>query len=181
VAAAVDRVLDTMRAKFAEYGIKRTPTVFVKADAGTYGMGITTATSGEEFLRLNSRGREKMATGKEGVKTTSVIVQEGVTTDVTLDGSTAEPVMYMVCGRVVGGFLRVHGGRGDQDNLNAPGSRFQPLAFTTQITGAPGPDEVVLDPIDAHVYQVIGEVASIATGYEGRLAGTPGAALPAYP
>ena len=30
---------------------------------------------------------------------------------------------------VVGGFYRVHGGRSNQENLNAPGSRFQMLAF----------------------------------------------------
>jgi glutamate--cysteine ligase len=30
---------------------------------------------------------------------------------------------------VVGGFYRVHGGRSNQENLNAPGSSFKPLAF----------------------------------------------------
>ena len=30
---------------------------------------------------------------------------------------------------VVGGFYRVHGGRSNQENLNAPGSSFRMLAF----------------------------------------------------
>lgn len=178
-AAAVDGVLSRVQAKYDQYGVERTPHVFVKADAGTYGMGITTATSGEEFLALNSKGREKMAKGKEGVKTTSVIVQEGVHTGLRTGSAVAEPVMYMVCGRVVGGFNRVHKDKGDDANLNAPGSHFEPLAFTTQLAGEPGPDEAVLDATSAHVYQVLGEVASIATGYELKLA--PGAALPTYP
>lgn len=181
VASAVDAVIAGVQAKYDAYGIRRTPSVFVKADAGTYGMGITTAGSGEEFLRINSKGREKMDKGKERQKTTSVIVQEGVTTDITRDGgSTAEPVMYMVCGRVVGGFHRVHGDRGDLDNLNAPGSRFEPIAFLTD-GGDAGEDEAVLDEVSQHVYQVLGEVASIATGYELRFADEPGAGLPPYP
>ncbi len=221
VAAAIDRIVADVAGKYREYGINRTPRVFVKADAGTYGMGVMAVDSGEEFLRLNSKGREKMAKGKEGVKTTSVIVQEGVPTDLRVgkgpdwavaepgtrpapragssdgavaepgtrpapragssDGAVAEPVMYMVCGRVVGGFNRVHAAKGDQDSLNAPGSTFQPLAFLTHGEGEPGPDETVLDPVSAHVYQVIGEIASIATGYESRVAQEPGFELPRYP
>ena len=180
VAAAVDDVLATVVAKYDEYGVEREPHAFVKADAGTYGMGVMSVRSGEEFLRINSRGREKMAKGKEGVPTTSVIVQEGVHTSLRAATGVAEPVMYMVCGRVVGGFNRVHGKRGETESLNAPGSTFEPLAFTTQ-GGTPGPDEAVLDPVSAHVYQVLGEVASIATGYELRFADEVGAALPTYP
>lgn len=181
VAAAVDEVIAVIKAKYAQYGVDREPHVFVKADAGTYGMGITTATSGAEFLALNSKGREKMAKGKEGVKTTSVIIQEGVHTGLRTESGVAEPVMYMVCGRVVGGFNRVHKDRDDTQSLNAPGSHFEPLAFTTQLEGEPGPDEAVLDDVSAHVYQVLGEIASIATGYELLLADTPGAPLPRYP
>ncbi len=184
VAEAVDRVVADVRAKYVQYGVEREPTVFVKADAGTYGMGITTARSGEEFLAINSRGREKMDRGKERVKTTSVIVQEGVPTALRVGeggSEVAEPVMYMVCGRVVGGFNRIHGERGDEENLNAPGSRFEPLAFLTHGQGEPGSDETVLDSVSAHVYQVIGEIASIATGYEARFASESGADLPSYP
>lgn len=177
VAAAVDRVLEKTRAKYAEYGIDREANVFVKADAGTYGMGITTAASGDQFLALNSKARDKMNKGKEGVKTTTVIVQEGVPTSIKTGENTAEPVMYMVCGNVVGGFYRVHTGKGDNDNLNSPGSHFEPFALSTQ--SVPGEDEATLDEETRHLYQVIGEIASIATGYEAKLA--VGEALPSYP
>jgi glutamate--cysteine ligase len=169
-AQAIDRVVGRVQAKYDEHGVRRAPSVFVKADSGTYGMAITTATSGQDFLaRLNARGREQMDRGKGRVKTTSVIVQEGVPTDIRGDaGIVAEPVIYMVCSRTVGGFYRAHAGKGDADNLNAPGSRFEPLVFPGQgpATGA----EVTLDPCSAHVYAVLGELASIATGYEAQLA-----------
>jgi glutamate--cysteine ligase len=177
VADAVDRVIAATLAKYQQYGIDRAPSVFVKADAGTYGMGITTATSGAQFMALNSKARDKMNKGKEGVKTSNVIVQEGVPTSIKTGESTAEPVMYMVCGAVVGGFYRAHTGKGDNDNLNSPGSHFEPFALSTQ--SEPGEDEAVLDEATRHLYQVIGEIASIATGYEAKLA--VGEALPSYP
>ncbi len=181
VADSIDAIIDTVTSKYAEYGVEREPHVFVKADAGTYGMGVMTAKDGAEFLRINSKGREKMAKGKEGVQTSSVIIQEGVHTTMRSGEAVAEPVMYMVCGNVVGGFNRLHKDKSDTDSLNAPGSTFEPMAFTTQVGDGAGPDEVVLDDVSRHVYQTIGEIASIATGYELKLAGTPGAALPGYP
>jgi glutamate--cysteine ligase len=112
-----------------------------------------------------------MDRGKGRVKTTSVIVQEAVPTDIRGEaGIVAEPVIYMVCSRTVGGFYRAHAGKGDADNLNSPGSRFEPLVFPGQ-EGEPAPGEVVLDPCSAHVYAVLGEMASIATGYEAKFIG----------
>ncbi len=179
IAAEVDKVIARIAAKYETQGVDRIPHVFVKADAGTYGMGITTATSGAEFLRINSKGRERMAKGKEGVQTTSVIIQEGVHTSIRAGAemAVAEPVMYMVCGQVIGGFNRIHKDKGDDANLNSPGSHFEPIRFSTK--GAPGDDEATLDAVSAHVYQVLGEIASIATGYELKLA--QGAPLPQYP
>ncbi|HUR62537.1 MAG TPA: glutamate--cysteine ligase [Candidatus Thermoplasmatota archaeon] len=171
LAAAVDTVIGRVQAKYDAHGIRRAPSVFVKADAGTYGMAITTARSGADLIEgLNSRGREQMDRGKGRVKTTSVIVQEGVPTDIRGGaGIVAEPVIYMVCSRTVGGFYRAHADKGDADNLNSPGSRFEPLAFPEQ--GAASAGEVVLDPCSAHVYRVLGEIASIATGYEAQFVG----------
>jgi glutamate--cysteine ligase len=42
LAANVAAVLDMVKEKYKEYGIDETPYVVVKADAGTYGMGVMT-------------------------------------------------------------------------------------------------------------------------------------------
>ena len=47
-----------------------------------------------------------------------------------VDGAAAEPVVYMIDRYVVGGFYRVHTERGPDQNLNAPGMHFVPLAFS---------------------------------------------------
>jgi glutamate--cysteine ligase len=54
--------------------------VFVKASQGTYGMGISVVSSGEEIINMNRKTRNKMDIGKNSIKFTSLLVQEGVET-----------------------------------------------------------------------------------------------------
>jgi len=133
LAANVDAVLKMVREKYAEYGIRETPYVVVKADAGTYGMGVMTVKDASEVVALNRKQRNKMAVVKEGLEVSQVIIQEGVhSIERVGHGETqgvAEPVVYMMDRFVVGGFYRVHSGRGRDENLNAPGMHFEPLAF----------------------------------------------------
>ena len=127
----VEEVLKKIRVKYAEYGIDREPFVIVKADAGTYGMGIMTVKSPDDVRDLNRRQRNKMAVVKEGLAVSDVLVQEGVHTFESINQAVAEPVVYMIDHFVIGGFYRVHTSRGADENLNAPGMHFVPLAFDT--------------------------------------------------
>ncbi len=126
---SVDHVLTRIRAKYREYGITDAPFVIVKADAGTYGMGIMTVRDASEVVGLNRKQRNKMAVVKEGLQVSDVIIQEGVATREKVEDAVAEPVVYMVDRYVVGGFYRVNKERGVDENLNAPGMHFVPLAF----------------------------------------------------
>ena len=125
---SVDLVLTRIRAKYREYGIDEAPFVIVKADAGTYGMGIMTVRDASEVVGLNRKQRNKMAVVKEGLQVSDVIIQEGVPTRETVQDAVAEPVVYMVDRYVVGGFYRINKERGIDENLNAPGMQFVPLA-----------------------------------------------------
>ena len=140
LAAAVERVLAKIQAKYDEKGITDQPFVIVKADAGTYGMGVMSVKSADEVRGLNRKNRNKMATVKEGLAVTEVIVQEGIYTYETLNGAVAEPVVYMIDRFVVGGFFRVHEGRGADENLNASGMRFVPLSSNVPQTDSSGDD-----------------------------------------
>ena len=68
---------------------------------------------------------------------------------------------------VVGGFYRVHAERGIDENLNAPGSAFVPLAFA-QSTQLPRPGERpgASAPNRFYMYGVIGRLAMLAASYE---------------
>lgn len=136
LADAVERMLAKIQAKYDEKGITDKPFVIVKADAGTYGMGVMSVKSAEEVRGLNRKNRNKMAKIKEGLEVSEVIVQEGIYTYETLDGAVSEPVVYMMDRFVVGGFFRVHEGRANNENLNAGGMVFVPLDQAIPVAGA---------------------------------------------
>ena len=166
LAAQVDAVLQKIRAKYAEYGVKDDPFVIVKADAGTYGMGIMTVKDASEVRDLNRKQRNKMAVVKEGLQVSDVLVQEGVYTFENINDAVAEPVVYMVDHFVVGGFYRVHTGRGVDENLNAPGMHFVPLAFESCCT-LPNPDCAPDDmPNRFYAYGVVARLALLAASIE---------------
>jgi glutamate--cysteine ligase len=121
----------------------------------------------DELRQLNRKQRTKMSVSKGSRKVDRVIIQEGVYTFETMpDGAVAEPVLYMIGQFVVGGFYRVHKGRGKDENLNAPGMHFEPLAFA-QACNMPSDDLEVLDcPNRFYAYGVIARLAALAAARE---------------
>jgi glutamate--cysteine ligase len=161
----VEFVLGEIREKYAQYGITDQPFVIVKADAGTYGMGIMTVRDATDVQGLNRKQRNKMAVVKEGLEVTSVIIQEGVPTYEAIDDAIAEPVVYMIDRYVVGGFYRVHASRGRDENLNAPGAEFVPLAFETPcLPDLKGP--AGCPPNRFYAYGVVARLAQLAASIE---------------
>ena len=166
LAANVEFVLNEIREKYAHYGITEQPFVIVKADAGTYGMGIMTVKSVDDVRNLNRKTRNKMSTIKEGQPVQEVLIQEGVYTFESVNGAVAEPVIYMIDQFVVGGFYRVHTERGIDENLNSPGAKYVPLAFQTDCHtpdcgGKPG------DPPNRfYTYGVVARLANLAAAIE---------------
>ncbi|MFO1289135.1 MAG: glutamate--cysteine ligase [Nitrosomonas sp.] len=166
VAATVDEILSNIKEKYTQYGVKEEPFVIVKADAGTYGMGIMTVKDGADVYKLNRKQRNKMAKIKEGLSVSHVLVQEGVYTFESIHQAVAEPVIYMIDRYVVGGFYRVHTGKGIDENLNAPGMHFVPLAFDTSCVlpnHAALPDSV---PNRFYAYGVVARLALLAAAVE---------------
>jgi len=163
----VDALLAKIRRKYKEYGIKEKPFVVVKADNGTYGMGIMMVRDAKELEDLNRRTRNKMSVIKDGQEVNDVIIQEGVLTNERMNDAVAEPVVYMMDRYVVGGFYRVHAERGVDENLNAPGASFVPLAFAeSPHLPQPGMKPGASAPNRFYMYGVIGRLAMLAASYE---------------
>ncbi len=166
LAIKVQTLLDKIKTKYQEYDIKQEPYVIIKANAGTYGMGIMTVKSAEEVRGLNRKKRNKMSVIKEGQQVSEVIIQEGVYTFESINDAVAEPVVYMMDHFVIGGFYRVHTSRDADENLNAPGAHFVPLAFEKPCTlpdCADAPDSV---PNRFYAYGVIARLALLAAAIE---------------
>ncbi len=166
LASKTSDLLDRIREKYREYSIHHEPFVIVKADAGTYGMGIMTVKSPDDVKDLNRKARNKMSVIKEGQSVTEVLIQEGVYTFESINDAVAEPVVYMVDHFVVGGFYRVHTGRGTDENLNSPGMHFVPLAFDS---ACQLPDHRLnpdATPNRFYAYGVIARLAMLAASVE---------------
>ena len=131
LAERASQLFEKIRHKYVKYKIDQAPFVVVKADQGTYGMAVMMIQDPLELVNLNRKQRTKMSSLKGGAAVTKVILQEGVYTFETVgdDNAVAEPVVYHIGRYVVGGFYRIHKNKGIDENLNAPGMDFQPLAF----------------------------------------------------
>ncbi len=162
-----EALLTKLRRKYKEFGITEKPFVVVKADNGTHGMGIMTVRDAKELDEISRHTRDRMSVVKDGQQVSEVIIQEGVPTYERINDAVAEPVVYMIDRYVVGGFYRVHAERGIDENLNAPGSSFVPLAFAEshhlpKLGEKPG----VSAPNRFYMYGVIGRLAMLAASYE---------------
>lgn len=170
LAENVTTLLKNIQYKYDEYKIDRKPFVIIKADDGTYGMGIMTAHSADDVASLNRKQRTKMSASKGGGTTSKVIIQEGVYTSETWGSEHAvtEPVVYMIDHFVVGGFYRVHTRRGSNENLNAPGMHFEPLAFVDTCSTPETDRAPDAQPNRFYAYGVIARLALLAAAREAQ-------------
>ncbi|MGH6637061.1 MAG: glutamate--cysteine ligase [Polaromonas sp.] len=163
----VDALLAKIKRKYKEYGINEKPFVVVKADNGTYGMGIMTVRDVKDLETLNRKTKNKMSAIKDGQALSEVIIQEGVLTNERVNDAVAEPVVYMMDRYVVGGFYRIHAERGVDENLNAPGASYVPLAFADSgRLPQPGEKPGSSSPNRFYMYGVIARLAMLAASYE---------------
>ena len=163
----VDALLGKIRRKYKEYGIKEKPFVVVKTDNGSHGLGIVTVRDVKDLEALSLKAQSQKGGTREGLPALDFLVQEGVLTKERMNDAVAEPVVYMMDRYVVGGFYRIHAGRGADENLNAPGSSFVPLAFepSTHLP-QPGIRPGASAPNRFYMYGVIGRLAMLAASYE---------------
>ncbi|MBL4763311.1 MAG: glutamate--cysteine ligase [Gammaproteobacteria bacterium] len=162
------KLLGQIREKYKEHNIDEEPYVVIKADAGTYGMGIMVVKDPSEIYDLNRKQRNKMSFSKEKQKISQVILQEGVPTYESWgdDEDVAEPVIYTIDHFVVGGFYRVHTQRGPTENLNAPGMEFQPLAFAEACNAPDQSRSPDAEPNRFYAFGVIARLALLAAARE---------------
>ena len=163
----VDALLSRIKRKYKEYGINEKPFVMVKPDNGTSGLGVMTVHDAKELEALGRNAKTRPGASREGTPASEIIIQEGVLTNERIEGSVAEPVVYLMDRYVVGGFYRVHAERGVDENLNAPGARYEPMSFSDsgrlpQNGEKPGSSS----PNRFYMYGVVARLAMLAASYE---------------
>lgn len=124
LATKVESVIEKMKLKYKEYSIKQEPYVFVKANKGTFGLGVMTAKSADDILHINRKARSSMQAIKSGIINDTVIIQEGIPTIEKVGESAAENLVYSIGGEPIGMFSRYNNHHTSYNSLNAPGMEF---------------------------------------------------------
>jgi glutamate--cysteine ligase len=124
VATYTDEILQKTAKKYKEYGIEQKPYAFIKANSGTYGMGIMVVQSANDVLEINKKARHSMNTIKEGQENSEVVIQEGIITVEEYQNKPAEPMVYLVNSQPVGCTYRINNNQDKFGNLNSSGMEF---------------------------------------------------------
>lgn len=133
--------------------------IFIKASKGTYGMGIQVVDSGDDILSMNRKNRDRMDIGKNKIKFTDILIQEGVDTVLTYDQMPAEVTIYLIGGRSVGGFMRANEQKSNKENLNSKGMVFKKFCISEIRQNR---DDVMKEA----VYSVVARLSCLAAAME---------------
>ncbi len=151
---AAAQLFAQIKAKYKEHHIDEKPYILIKADSGTYGLGVVTIEEAEDILRLNNRAINDLKRNKGGIKTNRFLLQEGIGTIYKIGDCPSELTIYQIDNRPFGGFFRYHRGKGARDNLNSPGG----MEFK-EIGSNAGIDKL-------NLYHILARIAGIAAGME---------------
>ena len=162
------RLFALIKDKYELYKINEKPYIMIKADSGTYGMGIMQVRSVEELTSLNRKQRTKMSKIKGGNKLNKVILQEGIYSNENMkhDNQVAEPVIYAFGSSLVGGFYRLHDTKNNSENLNSPGMTFHPIPFKDACISPNDEELIYSDTNKFYIYGVIARLAILAAAKE---------------
>lgn len=158
-------LFEEIQQKYDEHHIEDKPFIFIKANSGTYGLGVIPIENPEQILQLNSRKRGDLSRDKAAQEVTRFILQEGVPTIHRIDENPSEVCIYQIDNNFVGGFYRYHTGKGSRENLNSPGG----MAFQKM---CPHLDKYGKDCGIAHdlnifdIYRILARIAGLAASRE---------------
>lgn len=162
LAKYVDELIENLNKKYQEYGIDDKPYCFLKADNGTYGIAVWSVFSGAEVLEINKKERNKMNMLKGSIQTTQVMIQEGIKTIDKISNKIAEPMIYLLNGKVVGNLFRVNESRDEQISLNTAGMSFFDIENLTdsQLNLGLEKNKII------EIYSLISRLAAVAAAVE---------------
>ena len=156
-----EKLFKLISEKYQKYNIDEKPYIIIKADSGTYGMGVISIDDINQIKNLNRKQRNKMLSTKGNMNLDKVILQEGVYSfeEIKHTNSVAEPVIYSFSNFLIGGFYRAHENKANNENLNSPGMIFHPIPLNDICIS---PDMNL--PIDSQInkYYVYGVIARLA-------------------
>jgi glutamate--cysteine ligase len=164
LAQNVDLMIKNLRKKYQEYGVEDEPYCYIKADNGTYGIAVWAVFSGQDVLQINKKERNKMSMLKGAIENTQVMLQEGIRTVDKIDAKIAEPMIYLINGKVVANLFRANENRDEKISLNAAGASFFDLENLAQNQLDLGLEKNKITAI----YSLIARLAALSAAIENK-------------
>lgn len=156
-------LLSAIAAKYKEHSISEKPYLLLKADSGTYGMGVMPVEDPADILNFNRKRRNKLHVGKGSTVIERFLLQEGVPTIYNIDQEVSEACIYQIDNNLIGGFYRSHKEKGQRENLNSKGMIFKKMCPHSKKYGDCGVhhDVTVFD-----IYRILARISAIAAKKE---------------
>ncbi len=158
-----ENLFNQIAQKYHEHNIPEKPYLILKADSGTYGMGVLPIEDPKDILELNRKRRNQLYKGKSAQIISRFLLQEGVPTIYSIDRKVSEVCIYQIENNLIGGFYRSHSGKGTRDNLNSKGMDFQKMCPHLKKFGDCG---VHHDVNIFDIYRILARIAAIAAHRE---------------
>ena len=98
IALETEKTLQRINEKYKQHNITSEPYVYIKANQGTYGMGIMTAKNADDVFAVNKKTRNKMNSLKSKKLNEQILIQEGIETIDNYQGAPCEPFIYLING-----------------------------------------------------------------------------------
>lgn len=149
--------------KYKEHHITEKPYIVLKADSGTYGMGVMPIEDPSEIVPMSRKIKNKLHKGKGSQVINRYLLQEGIPTIYNIDSQVSEVCIYQIENNLIGGFYRSHAGKGQRDNLNARGMGFKKMCPHLKKYGDCG---VHHDINIFDIYRLLARIAAIAAHRE---------------
>jgi glutamate--cysteine ligase len=170
---ASKKLFKQIKEKYEKFDIKEKPFIFLKADTGTYGMGVLAIEEPEEILNLNRNARKKLYKGKSAVPISSFLLQEGVPGKTNKKNLCSEICVYSIDNDFIGGFYRMNERKSFRQNLNSSGMYFMTMHTSTwhnkkckYVEKLDFTCNDVLSDAHLYVFQVLSEIAGLAAFHE---------------
>ena len=122
LAEEIELLKKEIKDKNQEHGIKEEPYIFIKANQGSYGIGVIKIKYAQEVLTLNKKNRNKMKKTKGGNVIKSVIIQEGIKTSEYINNYSAESIIYSIFNKPITCLKRFNKEKDNLSSLNTKNS-----------------------------------------------------------
>lgn len=163
VIRGIDTLLGLLQTKHQEHHITNDPSVRILSNNHAQGMGIISIHSSQELVSLYYQRKAKKTEGKSPSMINDVLIQEEIPESTLYKDIKGELIVYLIGGKVGGGYLRALGSTPSRNILSSREKLFPSICLTGNTHSH---SKKRTDSKMNLLYSHVARIGSIASGYE---------------